>query len=139
MLRVLLTTFLTVLSLQARAQGAVSPEKLVEAYTSALKTKDLQTFVALFVLAREQDRAVVEGQFQRQSAMRIESTKIVPFAVHEQRYKKAMARLGKSTANPPELWAEVNFAPVAGVNGGIGQESTILAVVRRDGRFFISW
>ena len=139
MLRVLLTTFLTVLSLQAHAQGASSPEKLVDAYTSALRAKDLQAFVALFVLAREQDRAIVESQFQRQTAMRIESTKVVPFAVHAQRYKKAMTRLGKSTENPPELWAEVNFAPVAGVNGGVVQESTILAVVRRDGRFFISW
>lgn len=139
MLRALLTTFLTVVSLQVHAQGATSPEGLIDAYASALKARDLQAFVNLFALPREQDRVVVEGQFRRQSAMRIESAKIVPFAVYEQRYRKAMARLGKSTATPPEVWAEISFASVAASNGGVEQESSILAVVRRDGRYFISW
>lgn len=123
----------------AFAQGATSPEQLAMAYAAALGSQNEKAFIDLFALSREQDRSVAEQQFRTQSQMRVVSTRILPFAAHEQRYRKAMARLGKSDATPPEAWAEVVFAPVRQPNGAMAQETALLAVVCRDGRFFVSW
>ncbi len=139
MVRHVVVPVLLSVALNAYAQGANSPDQLLENYKSALKTKNVRSFVSLFELQREQDRATVESQFRRQSSMRIESAKIVPFSVHEQRYRKAMARLGKSPATTPDAWAEVAFASVSTPGGAVEQETSILAVVRRDGRYFIGW
>ena len=139
MLRLFLSALLLSLCTYALAQGGTSPEQLSQAYATALRNQNQKAFLDLFALSTKQDRAVAEQQFATQSKMRIESVKIVPFAVHEQRYRKAMARLGRSDATPPEAWAEIAFSPVKQSDGSVQQETSLLSIVRRDGRYFVSW
>jgi hypothetical protein len=139
MLRFFLATLLLSLCNCGFAQGTVSPEQLSQAYATALRNQNQKAFLDLFAFSTKQERAVAEQQFATQSKMRIESVKIVPFSVHEQRYKKAMARLGRSDATPPEAWAEIVFVPVKLPDGSVQQETSLLSIVRRDGRYFVSW
>ncbi|WP_457279030.1 hypothetical protein [Polaromonas sp. P5_D5] len=136
MLRIAFSLFLFFSATQALAQGAQSPEQLVESYKTALAKKDVRSYMALVSLSREQDRGPVEAQFGgRVSGGGVISAKIVPFSTYEAQYKQAVSR-GLTPTIEPKGWLVVEFSGTKLPSGATVKESDIMIFGLRNGRYF---
>lgn len=137
MLRFSLMLTAALLAGTALAQGASSPDQLMNNYKAALAKKDKASFVAMLAVAAERDRQPVTEQFVRRSQMKLVSAEIVPFATYESGYKAALARGVKSPVEP-KGWLVVKYAPQALENGATLTETDVILVGLKDGKYMLS-
>jgi hypothetical protein len=129
------TAILFLAAMQAFAQGAKSPQQLVEAYKSALLAKDFQAYMSLVSLSKEQDRSAIEWQFRERANAIVTSAKILPFSAYEAQYKQAVSQGAKPTIDP-KGWLLVEFAPNKLPGGVVSTYKDVLIFGLRNGRYY---
>lgn len=133
---ILLTVFFFFFSAaQAFAQGASSPQQLLEAYEAALRAKDLQAYMSLVSLSRDEDRPGVEMQFRQRFNATLTSAKMLPFSAFEAEYKRA-TRHGAKPSIEPQGWLVVDFAPQQLSTGATATYKDVLIFGLRNGRYY---